>query len=133
MRGHCPGRTAPERVFVGTGEAGLHRSINGGRTFERIDTFDSALVTAVAVSPHDPERVWAGTEPSAVYRSSDGGDSWEHCAGLTDLAPASRWSFPPRPHTHHVRWLEPSRWAVTPDGEEQRTVRPDSRSVPGAQ
>jgi photosystem II stability/assembly factor-like uncharacterized protein len=98
---------APDRVFVGTREAGLHRSVDGGRAFERVDAFDSAFVTSVAVSPHDPRTVWAGTEPSAVYRSTDGGDSWEHCDGLTDLPSSSRWSFPPRPDTHHVRWLEP--------------------------
>jgi len=50
--------------------------------------------------------VWAGTEPSAVYRSTDGGVSWEPRPGLTALPSAARWSFPPRPHTHHVRWLE---------------------------
>jgi hypothetical protein len=106
---HCVGASpdTPERVFVGTREAGLHRSTDGGRRFERVDSFESAFVTSVAVSPHDPETVWAGTEPSAVYRSTDGGDSWERCEGLTELPSASRWSFPPRPHTHHVRWLEP--------------------------
>jgi photosystem II stability/assembly factor-like uncharacterized protein len=96
-----------DRVFVGTREQGLRRSVDGGETFERVDAFESAFVTAVAVSPHDPREVWAGTEPSAVYRSTDGGDSWERCGGLTDLSSAARWSFPPRPHTHHVRWLEP--------------------------
>ena len=79
----------------------------------------------------DPERVldghvtaiargdgewWAGTEPSAVYRSADG-DDWEQLPELTTLPSASSWSFPPRPDTHHVRWLEPDptregRWYV---------------------
>jgi len=64
-------------------------------------------VTAVAASPHDPDVVWAGTEPSAVYRSADGGETWAERPGLTDLPSSERWSFPPRPHTHHVRWIEP--------------------------
>ena len=50
--------------------------------------------------------VYAGTEPSAVFRSDTGGDSWVDLAGLRALPSADTWSFPPRPHTHHVRWIE---------------------------
>ncbi len=94
----------PERAFVGTVDAGLQRSLDGGKTFERVSDIDDRI-TALSVSPHDPDEVWAGTEPSAVYRSTDGGTSWQSCASLEDLDTAERWSFPPRPHTHHVRWL----------------------------
>lgn len=112
---------APERVFVGTFEGGLRRSTDGGDSFESVETefvperesgfggaenLESDAVTAVTVSPHDPDVVYVGTEPSRVYRSTDGGDSWEHLDGLTDLPSADSWFFPPRPHTHHVRWLE---------------------------
>ncbi|MDG5819171.1 hypothetical protein [Natronococcus sp. A-GB7] len=112
---------APERVFVGTFESGLHRSTDDGDSFESLETefvperesgyggaenLESAAVTAVTISPHDPDVVYAGTEPSRIYRSSDGGDSWAHLEGLTDLPSPDSWFFPPRPHTHHVRWLE---------------------------
>jgi len=98
---------APNRTFVGTVENGLQRRIAGGE-FERVGagTIDDR-VTAIAVSPHDPETIWAGTEPSRIYRSRDGGGTWEHRSGLADLPSASEWSFPPRPETHHVRWIEP--------------------------
>jgi photosystem II stability/assembly factor-like uncharacterized protein len=87
-------------------------------------------VTSLAVSPHDLDVVWAGTEPSAVYRSTDGGDDWEALPPLTDLPSESAWSFPPRPHTHHVRWLEPDphdaeRWYVAI--EAGALVRTDDR------
>jgi photosystem II stability/assembly factor-like uncharacterized protein len=95
---------APDRVFTGTVESGLQRSTDGGETWESVGSFDGR-VTAVTVSPHDPEVIWAGTEPSAVYRSADGGETWTEREGLTDLPSTERWSFPPRPHTHHVRWL----------------------------
>lgn len=100
----------PERVLVGTVEDGLQRSTDGGETFERAGAaaIESARVTAVACSPHDPDVVWAGTEPSAVYRSADGGETWAERPGLADLPSSSRWSFPPRPNTHHVRWIEPA-------------------------
>lgn len=96
---------APERAFTGTADSGLHRSVDGGRTWGRVGAFTDRI-TAVTVSPHDLDEVWVGTEPSAVYRSVDGGIHWELRPGLTDLPSADRWSFPPRPHTHHVRWLE---------------------------
>ena len=100
---------APDRAIVGTVDSGLQRTTDGGETWtQALDAGERT--TSVTVSPHDPAVVWAGTEPSAVYRSTDGGDSWTERGGLTDLDSASGWSLPPRPHTHHVRWL-----AVAPD------------------
>ena len=138
-----PGRS--DRVFVGTFEDGLYRARGSGTapaelTFERLETeFASEAITALAISPHIPDVVYAGTEPSRVYRSTDGGDSWTHLEGLTDLPSADEWSFPPRPHTHHVRWLEvdpfdPERlyvgieagaFVLSPDGGETWRERPD--------
>ncbi|MCU4802762.1 hypothetical protein OB920_20580 [Halobacteria archaeon HArc-gm2] len=107
---------AADRVFVGTVGEGLQRSTDGG------DAWETSLhigdrVTAVTVSPHDPETVWVGTEPSRVYRSTDGGESWEERPGLADLPSAERWSFPPRPDTHHVRWI-----VVDPDDPDRLYV-----------
>ncbi len=46
--------------------------------------------------------VYAGTEPSNLYRSQDGGHSWQRLPALRELPSEPRWSFPPRPWTHHV-------------------------------
>ncbi|MFB6107016.1 MAG: WD40/YVTN/BNR-like repeat-containing protein [Halobacteriaceae archaeon] len=98
---------APERAFAGTFEDGLRRTTTAGDDWERVggSTIASDAVLSVTVDPHDPATVYAGTEPSAVYRSRDGGETWAALDGLTELPSASRWSFPPRPHTHHVRWI----------------------------
>jgi photosystem II stability/assembly factor-like uncharacterized protein len=112
----------PERVFCGTFGAGLRRSIDGGDAWERVGagTIDpdedpdvaerrgagGVSVISVAVDPVDPDTVWAGTEPSALFRSTDGGDSWSRIGEITDQPSAGEWSFPPRPYTHHVRWIE---------------------------
>jgi len=149
---------APARSVVGTFADGLFRSIDGGKTFARLEigfaaegparvhgdegggTADreSDPVMAVTVSPHDPQVVYAGTEPSRVYRSRNGGDSWARLSGLLDLPSADEWYFPPRPDTHHVRWLavdpfDPDRLYVgieagafvyTPDGGDTWHERP---------
>ncbi len=97
-----------ERTFCGTFDAGLFRSEDGGESFHSVgeETIRESVMS-LAIDPTDPDTVWVGTEPSAVYRSTDGGDSWEKREGLTDLPSEPNWSFPPRPHTHHVRWIEP--------------------------
>jgi photosystem II stability/assembly factor-like uncharacterized protein len=99
------------RMYCGTAGAGLFRSRDSGRSWEPVGPgIDHATITAVAVShaerTHGVGTVYAGTEPSAVFRSETGGDSWMDLAGLRALPSASSWSFPPRPHTHHVRWIE---------------------------
>ncbi|PSP86237.1 hypothetical protein BRC83_00790 [Halobacteriales archaeon QS_1_68_17] len=113
LDGHRPecvavSAAAPDRVFCGTFEAGLWRSTDGGDSFERVgaDAIDADAIMSATVSPHDPAEVWVGTEPSALYRSSDGGDTWEALPPLSDLPTAGEWYFPPRPSTHHVRWIE---------------------------
>lgn len=100
----------PARLYCGTRTSGLWRSENGGATWEWVgEGIRQARVTAVAVSPVEqgPSAgfVYAGTEPSAVYLSEDGGGTWRERTGLAELPSASSWSFPPRPDTHHVRWI----------------------------
>lgn len=113
---------APERVFCGTFRSGLHRSTDGGASWERVGTTQidpeedpeqtdrrgaagGISVMAVAIDPSDPDRIWAGTEPSALFRSSDGGETWQRIGGLNAVDSVDEWAFPPRPYTHHVRCL----------------------------
>ena len=91
------------RAWCGT-DAGMLRTDDGGASWQR-SGLDGEKVTAVAASPGGRDLVWAGTEPSAVWRSEDGGATWARADGLHDLPSASKWSFPPRPATHHVRWI----------------------------
>lgn len=90
-------------AWCGTEDAGLFRSDDGGRSWTAAG-LAGEHVTAVAVSPSDPGLVWAGTEPSAIWRRAGDG-TWERREGLEELPSSSDWSFPPRPHTHHVRWV----------------------------
>jgi photosystem II stability/assembly factor-like uncharacterized protein len=107
--------TTDESLLVGTVGDGLLRRPHGGDGgaaaesdggFETVEGIAEARVTSLAVGFDGA--CWAGTEPSSVYRSTDAGRTWTELPGLTDLPSAEEWSFPPRPHTHHVRWLEPA-------------------------
>ncbi|MFB6270519.1 MAG: WD40/YVTN/BNR-like repeat-containing protein, partial [Halobacterium sp.] len=89
-------------VYCGTRDGVYRRPADGDGDWERVA--DVGDVTAVAV--HD-SGVWAGTEPSAVFHAPDG-ETFAAREGLTDLPSSDDWAFPPRPSTHHVRWLEPT-------------------------
>jgi len=95
-----------DTVFVGLREGGVRRSVDGGRTW-----FDCKLpepaAFSLAVSAADGA-VYAGTEPSRLFRSDDRGGSWSELDSLLELPSRPHWSFPPRPWTSHVRWIEPS-------------------------
>ena len=105
----------PDVVCCGTADHGLFRSEDAGETWRPVEGISQERVTSVTATVvddssdpgRDDDRVawWAGTEPSRVYRSLDG-ETWTEREGLTDLPSSSSWAFPPRPHTHHVRWIE---------------------------
>jgi photosystem II stability/assembly factor-like uncharacterized protein len=103
----------PSRAYCSTFGDGLWKTDDSGQTWNRIgkDVISSHNVTSVSVSPLDRRnkfnKVYVGTEPSALYISSDGGESWERMSALNNLPSSASWSFPPRPWTHHVRWIEP--------------------------
>ena len=97
------------RLYVGTSGKGLFRSVDGGRSWQEA-TFPHDDITAVGVQDNVQKGggvVYAGTSPSTFWRSPDGGDNWQEMTAMVALPSASEWSFPPQPHTHHVRWIEP--------------------------
>lgn len=102
----------PEQVYCGTFDQGLWRSRDAGGSWEHVgEGITHKQMMAVAVSATERVNgsgvVYAGTEPSALFRSEDRGDTWRELATLRQLPSAPTWSFPPRPYTHHVRWITP--------------------------
>jgi hypothetical protein len=100
----------PQRVYVGTFDNGLYRSDQAGLTWEQDERgLADRRVLSLAVSPSHRQSgisvLYAGTEPSNLYRSEDGGRSWQRLPALRELPSEPRWSFPPRPWTHHVRTI----------------------------
>jgi photosystem II stability/assembly factor-like uncharacterized protein len=102
----------PQRVYCGTFTAGLWVTDNAGASWQLVPAeLPQAAIMSIAVSPLEKTGgggvVWAGTEPSALFRSEDGGHTWQERPNLQELPSKPTWSFPPRPWTHHVRWIEP--------------------------
>ena len=115
------------RAWCGTNRDGVFRTDDGGKTWRPVG-LAGRLIMAVTASPVERDTVWIGTEPSEVWRSADGGATWQETARLETLRSSPEWSFPPRPDTHHVRWIachpgEPQRlWVAIEAGALVSTV-----------
>lgn len=100
------------RLYGGTFDDGLWISNDYGKTWQPVgDGITHKRILSVAVSPTEVVNgssvVWAGTEPSGLFRSEDDGQTWTTFPQLLELPSEPTWSFPPRPHTHHVRVIQP--------------------------
>lgn len=100
----------PNRVYAGTFDDGVFRSLDAGETWEAVgDGIPHKRIPSVAISPSHQVNglsvVYAGTEPSNLYRSEDDGQTWRDFPRLPELPSAPTWSFPPRPWTSHVRCI----------------------------
>jgi photosystem II stability/assembly factor-like uncharacterized protein len=92
------------RLLVGTRGNGLLVSDDHGERFERVELPEQDVLS-VAIGPADGA-LYAGTEPSRLFVARDG-RAWSELEALQDIPSRDRWSFPPRPWTHHVRWIAP--------------------------
>jgi photosystem II stability/assembly factor-like uncharacterized protein len=129
--------SSPNRAYCGTSGKGLYKTDDGGKTWDSFgkitvqkknekgndnaanrgsnNGITTADITSVSVSHLQGGRknkfntVYVGTEPTALYKSEDGGESWERMSALNNLRSSSIWSFPPRPWTSHVCWIEPDK------------------------
>jgi photosystem II stability/assembly factor-like uncharacterized protein len=93
------------RILVGTQGRGAMQSDDDGATWRPIG-LPERTVLSVAISAADGA-LYAGTEPSRLFVSRDGGTAWSELDALQDIPSRGTWSFPPRPWTHHVRWIAP--------------------------
>jgi len=93
-----------DRVLVGTRGDGALVSHDGGDSWKVVELPEKD-VFSVAVSRADGA-LYAGSEPSRLFVSRDGG-GWRELEALQEIPSRPEWSFPPRPWTHHVRWIAP--------------------------
>ncbi len=108
----------PERVVAGTDDDGVFLSTDGGASWDFIgEALQHRRTPSVAISAarqtNGKSAIYVGTEPSRLYRTEDDGQTWEDFPELPALPSSDTWSFPPRPWTHHTRWITPH--ASNPD------------------
>jgi photosystem II stability/assembly factor-like uncharacterized protein len=92
-------------AYCGTLGEGLFKTTDGGASWTACTSQPESKITALAADRAG--LIYAGSEPSSVIRSADGGATWERLAPLSVLPGSQRWSFPPRPFTHHVKSILP--------------------------
>jgi hypothetical protein len=103
VRAQCVA-TDGERVLAGARGRGAYLSSDRGESWERVPLPEDD-VFSVAIGGADGA-LYAGTEPSRLFVARAGGP-WTELEALQDIPSRDRWSFPPRPWTHHVRWIAP--------------------------
>ena len=87
--------SAPDTIYVGTGEAnnqrssywgdGVYKSIDEGKTWKNVGLTASQHIGRVVVHPTDPAVVFVaaagalyqGSDERGLYRTKDGGENWE--------------------------------------------------------
>ena len=102
-----------ERAYCGTFDNGLWKTDDNGCTWNKTSLNTSGCnIMSLATRFMEKgekrfDKLFVGMEPSIIYSSIDGGNTWEKIDEFSKLPSSSSWSFPPRPWTHHVRWIEP--------------------------
>jgi photosystem II stability/assembly factor-like uncharacterized protein len=91
-------------VLVGSRGDGARLSRDRGASWAEVE-LPERDVFSVAISAADGA-LYAGTEPSRLFVARDGG-GWSELEALQAIPSRGEWSFPPRPWTHHVRWIAP--------------------------
>jgi photosystem II stability/assembly factor-like uncharacterized protein len=90
-------------VFAGAHSGGLYFSANAGLQWEkRTNGLTNAHVFCVAVAG---PAIYAGTEPVSLFRSLDQGCNWTDLGAIRGVPGQDKWSFPPPPHTPHLKSL----------------------------
>jgi photosystem II stability/assembly factor-like uncharacterized protein len=68
-------------VYAGTAEAGVLRSLDGGKSWEALNTgLRNKDVRALAIDPADPFTLYAGMWNGGIYKSTDAGGRWQQLA-----------------------------------------------------
>jgi hypothetical protein len=104
IREVCPDPFDPHRLYA-TSTADVYLSEDGGERWEQLPAggLDYREIWTLSVHPTRPNEIYVGTLPAAVYVSENGGRSFRELTSFRQLPDYERWTFPPPPHTAHIR------------------------------
>ena len=84
-----PSLTDPDMVFAGVEDAGLFRSIDGGRSWQEMPALREAkghlwqpgaggmCLHSILLDPNNPQRIYVAISAAGAFRTDDGGQSWK--------------------------------------------------------
>lgn len=106
VREVAPDPANPKHLYAATATE-IHISEDGGVTWQWVPSggIDYRDIWAMAVHPTHVNKIYVGTLPAAVYVSENGGRSFRELDGFRLLPDYHKWTFPPPPHTAHVRCI----------------------------
>ena len=98
--------TDPNRLYAAT-LTEIHVSEDGGANWKWVPSggINYRDIWAMAVHPTRAEELYIGTLPASVYVSKNGGRSFSELSGFRKLPDYGKWTFPPPPHTAHIRCI----------------------------
>lgn len=127
----------PNLIYVGTGESdpranisfgdGMYKSLDGGKTWQRIGLAHTRHIAAIVVDPRDANRVYVAAlghvfddnTERGIYRSLDGGKTWQRVLFVNDQTGGDDVVFDPRnPHILFASMWQERRqpWGYTSGG-----------------
>ena len=104
LREVCQDPFEPRRLWAAS-TTDVYLSEDGGESWSQLASGGIAFreIWAMAAHPTRPDELYVGTMPAAVYVSENGGRSFRELASFRELPDYARWTFPPAPHTAHIR------------------------------
>jgi photosystem II stability/assembly factor-like uncharacterized protein len=98
------------RLYAGTKPASLLRSVDDGRTWERLDGLTEhpsagswnpgaagLVLHTIVADPADPQKLWIGISAAGVFATEDGGVTWERRNRLSNTAAVHQHDHPAAP------------------------------------
>ena len=68
-------------IYVGTRDAGVFKTNNGGQTWSPASTgLTFYPIRCMTMDPGNPEVIYAGTDNDGIWKTTNGGDSWNKTA-----------------------------------------------------
>ena len=91
----------PDVLYVGTENAGIYKSIDGGLSWRPAHNgLGATRVDSLVIDPSNPQILFAGVLLDDVYKSTDGGEHWQKANIVSQSASISQVVMDPNDRLH---------------------------------